>query len=101
MPVFQCAGSSCVSVPIVLGVDTPVYVSFFGTGIRDRSSLANVAMTINGIGVPVLYAGPAPGYTGLDQVNAALVLSLRGSGESQVVLTVDGQTANTVTIDVH
>ena len=101
VPVFQCAGSSCASVPIVLGVDTPVYVSFFGTGIRNRSSLANVAMTINGIGAPVLYAGPAPGYTGLDQVNAGLLLSLRGSGESNVVLTVDGQVANTVTINVQ
>jgi uncharacterized protein (TIGR03437 family) len=47
VPVFQCAGSRCTSVPIVLGVDTPVYVSFFGTGIRNRSSLANVTMTIN------------------------------------------------------
>jgi uncharacterized protein (TIGR03437 family) len=101
VPVFQCAGSSCTSVPIVLGIDTPVFVSFFGTGIRNRSSLANVTVTINGIGVPVLYAGPAPGFTGLDQVNAALVLSLRGSGESKVVLSVDGQTANTVTINVQ
>jgi uncharacterized protein (TIGR03437 family) len=88
-------------VPIALGVDTPVYVSFFGTGIRNRSSLANVAVTINGIGVPVLYAGPAPGFTGLDQVNTGLVLNLRGSGESKVVLTVDGQAANTVTINVQ
>jgi uncharacterized protein (TIGR03437 family) len=101
VPVFQCTGSSCVSVPIALGADTPVYVSFYGTGIRNRSSLANVAMTINGIGVPVMYAGPAPGFTGLDQVNAALLLSLRGSGESKVVLTVDGQAANTVTINVQ
>jgi uncharacterized protein (TIGR03437 family) len=101
VPVFQCTGANCASVPIVLGGDTLVYVSFFGTGIRNRSSLADVAMTINGIGVPVLYAGPAPGFTGLDQVNAALVLSLRGSGESKVVLTVDGQVANTVTVDVQ
>ena len=101
VPVFQCTGSSCVSVPIALGAATPVYVSFYGTGIRNRSSLANVAMTINGIGVPVLYAGPAPGYTGLDQVNASLVPGLRGSGESNVVLTVDGQAANTVTINVQ
>jgi uncharacterized protein (TIGR03437 family) len=101
VPVYQCAGSNCASVPIILGVDTPVYVSFFGTGIRNRSSLANVSVTINGIGVPVSYAGPAPGYTGLDQVNAALVLSLRGSGESNVVLTVDGLASNTVTINVQ
>jgi len=89
------------TLPIALGVDLPVYVSFYGTGIRNRSSLANVAMTINGISVPILYAGPAPGFTGLDQVNAGLVLSLRGSGESKVVLTVDGQAANTVTINVQ
>jgi uncharacterized protein (TIGR03437 family) len=101
VPVFQCAGSNCTSVPIRLGVDTPVYVSFYGTGIRNRSSLANVAMTINGISVPVLYAGPAPGYTGLDQVNAALVPILRGSRESNVVLMVDGQAANTVTISIQ
>ena len=98
-PVVQT--SVPVSAPIVLSADTLVYVSFFGTGIRNLSSLANVAMTINGIAVPALYAGPAPGFTGLDQVNAELVLSLRGSGESTVVLMVDGQAANTVTIDVQ
>jgi uncharacterized protein (TIGR03437 family) len=76
-------------------------VSFYGTGIRNRSSLANVAVTINGIGVPVLYAGPAPDYTGLDQVNASLIPGLRGGGESNVILTVDGQAANTVTINVQ
>ena len=101
VPVFQCTGSSCASVPIGLGVDTPVYVSFFGTGIRNRSSLANVAVTIHGVSVPVQYAGPAPGFTGLDQVNVGLVLNLRGSGESNVVLTVDGQAANTVTINIQ
>ena len=101
VPVFQCTGSSCASVPIVLGIDTPVYVSFFGTGIRNRSSLANVTATINGIGVPVLYAGPAPGFTGLDQVNVGLVLGLRGSGESKVAMMVDGLAANTVTINVQ
>jgi uncharacterized protein (TIGR03437 family) len=102
VPVFQCNSSSmCTSVPINLGVDTPVYVSFYGTGIRGRSSLNDVTVTINGTSVPVQYAGPAPGFTGLDQVNVALVLSLRGSGESNVVLTVAGQKSNTVTINIQ
>ena len=101
VPVYQCGGSGCAAVPIPLGAGTSVYVSFYGTGIRNRSSLANVGAIIDGIGVPVLYAGPAPGYTGLDQVNVGLVLGLRGSGESNVVLTVDGQAANTVTITVQ
>jgi uncharacterized protein (TIGR03437 family) len=87
-------------VPIALGVDLPVYVSFYGTGIRNRNSLADVAVAINGVSLPVLYAGPAANYVGLDQVNVGLPLSLRGSGEANVVLTIDGQTSNAVTINV-
>jgi uncharacterized protein (TIGR03437 family) len=99
--VFQCTASGCSAVPIDTGLDTPVFVSFFGTGIRNRSSLSNVAVTINGISVPVLYAGPAPLFAGLDQVNVGLVLTLRGSGESKVILTVDGQASNIVTIGIQ
>ncbi len=98
--VFQCGASGCVSTPIDLGLDTPVYLTLYGTGIRNRSSLTNVKVTINGTSVPILYAGPQPTYPGLDQVNAALTLNLRGSGESNVVLTVDGQTSNTVTVNI-
>jgi uncharacterized protein (TIGR03437 family) len=101
VPVFQCGGTGCVSVPIDLGVDRPVYVSFYGTGIRNRSSLANVTVTINGVSVPASYAGAAPDYVGLDQVNVGLPLTLRGSGECSVVVSVDGQTSNTVTINIQ
>jgi uncharacterized protein (TIGR03437 family) len=100
VPVFQCNSSGCVSIPIDLGVDTPVYLSLYGTGIRNRSSLSNVSVTINSIGVPVLYAGPQAQFDGLDQINVLLTLNLRGSGESNVVLKTDGQTANTVTVNV-
>ena len=47
------------------------------------------------------FAGLQTTYPGLDQVNVALPLSLRGAGESNVVLTVDGQVSNTVTIRVQ
>ncbi len=102
--VFQCSaqrlGLACSATPIVLGVDTPVYLSLYGTGIRNRSSLAGVTVTINGISVPVLYAGPQE-TEGLDQVNVLLSLTLRGSGLSNVILSVDGQTSNAVTIDIQ
>jgi uncharacterized protein (TIGR03437 family) len=101
VPAFQCGSAGCVSVPLTLGVDQPVYVSFYGTGIRNRSSLDKVVVTINGVSLGALYAGPAPNYEGLDQVNVALPLTLRGSGEVNVVLTVDGQTSNAVTINVR
>jgi uncharacterized protein (TIGR03437 family) len=99
--VFRCTQAGCVSVPISLGVDTPVYVTFYGTGFRGRSSLAQVSVTINGISVPVLYAGVSPSYAGLDQVNVALSLALRGSAETDVVLTVDGQNSNVVKINIQ
>lgn len=101
VPVFQCGTQGCTAVPIALGIDQPVYLSLYGTGIRNRSSLANVTVSINGTAVPSLYAGPAPGYAGLDQVNVPLPLSLRGSGEVNVSATVDGQASNAVTINIR
>jgi uncharacterized protein (TIGR03437 family) len=100
VPVFQCNASACVSTPIDLGVDTPVYLTLYGTGIRNRSSLSNVTVTINGVNVPVLYAGPQPDFVGLDQLNVPLTLNLRGSGEAKILVTVEGQISNTVTVNV-
>ena len=99
--VFTCEGGNCTSVPIQLGVDTPINVSFYGTGIRGRKSLADVSLTIGGVSAPVLYAGPQGEFPGLDQVTVALPLTLHGVGEVDVVLTVDGQTSNTVRIAVE
>jgi uncharacterized protein (TIGR03437 family) len=100
--VFSCAQpGSCTSVPIQLGVDTPINISFYGTGIRGRKSLADVSLTIGGVSAPVLYAGPQGTYPGLDQVDVALPLTLHGAGEVDVVLTVDGQTSNTVRIAIQ
>jgi uncharacterized protein (TIGR03437 family) len=99
--VFTCEGGNCKSVPIQLGVDTPINVSFYGTGIRDRKSLADVSLTIGGVNAPVLYAGPQGEFPGLDQVTVGLPLTLHGVGEVDVVLTVDGQTSNTVRIAVE
>lgn len=98
--VFECSAAGCVSTPIALGVDTPIVVALYGTGIRNRSSLSNVSVTINGVSASVQYAGPQPSYEGLDQVNVVLPLTLRGSGEVNVVMTVDAQTSNIVTINV-
>jgi uncharacterized protein (TIGR03437 family) len=99
--VFTCTSSGCTGVPIALGVDTPVYLTLYGTGIRNRSSLANVQVTINGTSVPALYAGAQSGYPGLDQVNVALPLNLGGAGVANVVVTADGQSSNAVTITIQ
>ncbi|PWU01280.1 MAG: hypothetical protein C5B51_23150 [Terriglobia bacterium] len=96
--VFSCSGPVCSTVPIRLGVDTPIYLTLYGTGIRNGSS---VTCTIGGVSVPVLYAGPQRQYTGLDQVNVPLILSLRNSGEVDVVVTVDGRASNAVRVNVQ
>jgi uncharacterized protein (TIGR03437 family) len=101
--VYQCSSAvpGCQPVPIALGIDTPIYVSFFGTGIRGASSTANVTVTIGGVSAPVSYAGPQGTFPGLDQVNVALPLALRGAGQVDVVLTVDGVASNTVQLAIQ
>jgi uncharacterized protein (TIGR03437 family) len=101
VPVFHCSGPGfCFTQPIGVSDSRPVYLSFFGTGIRNRGSLAGVTVSVGGQRVPVVYAGQQGQYAGLDQVNVRLPASLRG-GEQDVVLTVDGSTANTVRIRIQ
>jgi len=101
--VFKCGSTagSCVPVPIDLGppTDTVVLV-LFGTGIRGFSDIKNVTATIGTTSAPVLFAGAQGSFVGLDQVNVQLPRSLIGSGVVNVVLTVDGQASNTVTISI-
>jgi uncharacterized protein (TIGR03437 family) len=101
VPVFSCAGPRCGTVPIDLGVDAPVYLSLYGTGIRHLSRLTNVICTVGGVSVPVLYAGLQPVYAGLDQVNVLLPFSLRGLGEADVVIIVDGSPSNAVRVNLR
>jgi|SRR5579884_2018106 len=101
VPVFQCANGQCQGIPIELSPGADVFLSLFGTGIRNRSSLSQVTVAINGVPAPVLYAGPQGSFTGLDQVNVLLPQSLRGSGDADVILSVDGQTTNPVRINIQ
>ena len=100
-PVAQFDGTQYVSRPIDLGPeDDVVYLILFGTGVRGSGSLEGVSVKIGGVDSPVSYAGVAPGFVGLDQVNVYLLRSLIGRGEVDVVLTVNGQTANTVKVNI-
>ena len=100
--VFQCVDTpgSCRLIAIDPGIDAPVYLSFYGTGISHRSSLANVAVTIGGVSLPAMYAGSQGQFPGLDQVNVPLPLSLRDAGIVNVTVTVDGVTSNAVKIEI-
>jgi uncharacterized protein (TIGR03437 family) len=96
--VFECPGdaASCRLTPIDVGVDTPVTLSLFATGVRNRSSLANVVVNFGNISVTPTYAGPQNQYPGLDQINVGVPLTLRGMGAINVNVTVDGVGSNAV-----
>jgi uncharacterized protein (TIGR03437 family) len=76
-----------------------VYLTLYATGVAG-AGLANVAVTVNGVSTPVLYAGSA-GYAGVDQVNVQLPASLAGSGTVALQLTAGGILANTVQIAIQ
>jgi len=61
--------------------------------------VANVSVTIGGKTAVVQYAGTAPGFTGLLQVNASIPAGL-ASGPQPVILTVGGVAAPTLNINV-
>lgn len=97
---YQCI-PGCISVPMDLGAPTDkLIVELYGTGIRGNSSLSNVVAQIGGVPAQVAYAGSQFQYDGLDQVNVYVPRSLAGAGEVPVVLTVDGITANVVSINI-
>jgi uncharacterized protein (TIGR03437 family) len=76
-----------------------VYLVLYGTGVRQAHS---VTATVNGISVPVVFSGAQGSYPGMDQINLGpLPASLAGAGTVNLVITADGQAANTVTVSVQ
>jgi uncharacterized protein (TIGR03437 family) len=84
---FDNAQNRFVAVPIEFGeANERTFLILFGTGVRGRSNLNNVK-------------GAQGSLAGLDQINIELPRSLAGRGEVDVVLMVDGKTANTVRVN--
>lgn len=98
---FDAAQNRFVAAPIDVSDPTEqVFLLLFGTGIRNRSSLANVRASIGAVGTEVLFAGAQSGFVGLDQCNLRLPSTLTGRGEVDVILTVDGKAANAVKVRI-
>ncbi len=97
-PVFTGSGPFTTA-PINVNVaGSSVYLILYGTGIEGRSSVGNVTASVNGVNLPVSFAGPQGSFAGLDQVNILLPPSLAGTGTVNVILTVDGLVSNTVQV---
>ena len=93
-----CAVGKCQPVPIDLSAGNSALV-LYGTGIRNAASLSAVTVTIGSHTLSAFFAGAAPTYVGLDQVNVSLPQSLAGSGTVNVVVSVAGATSNTVQLN--
>ncbi|HME06624.1 MAG TPA: hypothetical protein VKG25_06220 [Bryobacteraceae bacterium] len=99
IPVFTCVGSTCAATPVNV-TSGATYLTLYGTGIRNRSALSKMQVTVNGMSLPATFAGAQGAFAGLDQVNVLLPASLAGSGVADIMLTVDGQISNVVTIEI-
>ena len=84
----------------------PNVIAFFGTGLGadatdvDGNMNASVQATIDGNPVTTLYAGRAPGLTGLNQWNLVLPAGIT-SGTHTVVVSRNGVPSNSVTIAIR
>ena len=89
---------------------TSVYLVLFVTGLRnapaanpnDANGIAEaVTATFGSTTLPVGWAGPVAGLSGLDQVNIMLPPQLAGAGLVNIRLSAGGYGSNTVTIRVQ
>jgi len=85
--------------PEIAGSDQRTRLAVYATGIRYAASVGASATNPSGnsYNLTVEYAGPAPGYFGLDQVNIVLPPDLDGAGVVSLFLTADASASNRVT----
>ena len=101
-PVARYDGQQFVPVEIDLGpVGDQVFLILFGTGFRSAGASSGARVTIGNAAAEVLYAGPAPGFAGLDQANVRIPRALIGKGEVSIAFTADNRSANAVTINIR
>jgi uncharacterized protein (TIGR03437 family) len=99
--IFDSNQNMFVANPVNLGANNgQVFLVLYGTGIRHHTSAPGVSATVNGVNV-TLQVAAQPTYPGLDQLNIELPPSLAGAGNVNIVISVDGQVANPVTVTIQ
>jgi uncharacterized protein (TIGR03437 family) len=114
-PLARFDSGQAVPAPIVRRSGETLYLVLFGTGLRTAEEsdgnpangvAENVEVTIGGVAAPVLFAGRAPGFAGLDQLNLQLPANAPAGAQITLVVKVnDGNgnllSSNTVTIAIQ
>jgi uncharacterized protein (TIGR03437 family) len=91
--VIYCAGLGAVTPPVAAGAVAPSSPL--------ASTASPVTVTIEGVPASVFFAGLAPGFAGLYQVNVIVPSGLTPSTSAPLVLTVAGQSSPPATISVQ
>ena len=99
---FDPAQNKIVPVPIDLSIaGDEVFLLLYGTGLRFHSGLATITAQIGGLEAQVIYADRHASYVGVDQINIRLPSELKGRGDVNVEVRIEGQTANPVRIFIR
>jgi uncharacterized protein (TIGR03437 family) len=89
--------------------ERPNFLVLFGTGWRntpaanpsDANGVAEaITATVQGVPANVAYAGQAPGFPGLDQINLVVPPELSGLGLARLRVTAAGRTTNITSIRI-
>jgi uncharacterized protein (TIGR03437 family) len=97
---FDNGQKAFISIPIHLGAaGEQLYLILYGTGIRNRVGPDPARVSIGGVNAEVAYAGPQGDFDGLDQINLKIPREA-ATGEMDLVVAVDGQTSNTVRVNL-
>lgn len=76
-----------------------VYLLLFGTGIRSGGGAESTSASVEGLDVPVLFAGAQGSFVGLDQVNIGPIPRIFvGYGEAEVQVATASRASNWVTV---
>jgi uncharacterized protein (TIGR03437 family) len=111
---FDSGQGRYVPTPIVRAAGDRLFLFLYGTGFRSAPNsdgnsgngvAESVQATVGGVAADVLYAGPAPGFIGLDQINIEIPASVAAGSSISLLLRVsNGQSlvqANAVTIAIE
>ena len=94
----QSAAGVTTAAPIDLGPNgDQVYLVLYGGNL---GTVATSSATVGGVAAEIAYAGNLTPANGVAQFNIAIPRSLIGKGSADVVVTINGKTSNTVTVNI-
>jgi len=96
------AGPPFLTVTPQNGADPRTRLAVYGTGIRNAKTVTATATdsSANRYNLTVEFAGAAPGFSGLDQVNVIVPADLDGAGAVSLSISTEDATSNIVTFQM-